>query len=109
MFEGLKNMGEMMKLMGQLPRMQAQMAEMQERMRNLRLVGESGAGMVKVTVSGLNEVIAVEIDPEVLKDAETVGPLVAAATNTALMKAKTAMAEASAAAMGIQLPPGMQP
>jgi nucleoid-associated protein EbfC len=108
MFEGLKNMGEMMKLMGQLPRMQAQMAEMQEKMRNQRLVGEAGAGMVRVTVSGLSEVISVQIDPEVLKDADSVGPLVVAATNTALMKAKQTMAEASAQAMGIPMPPGMQ-
>lgn len=109
MFEGLKGMGDMMKMMGQLPRMQQKMAELQERMRNVRIIGEAGAGMVKVTVAGTGEVVAVDIDPEVLKDAETVGPLVVSATNTAITKQKHLMVEESSKAFGVDMPgmPGM--
>jgi len=109
MFEGLKGMGDMMKLMGQLPRMQQKMQEVQERLRNTRIVGEAGAGMVKVTVAGTGEVLAVDIDPEVLKDAETVGPLVVSATNTAIMKQKQLLMEESSKSFGMDMPgmPGM--
>lgn len=107
MFEGLKGMGDMMKLMGQLPRMQQQMQQMQEKLRNIRVTGDAGAGLVKVTVSGVGEVVAVEIDPEVLKDADSVGPLVVSATNTALLKSKQVMMEESRNTFGIDMPGGL--
>jgi DNA-binding YbaB/EbfC family protein len=101
-------MGDMMKLMGQLPKMKQNLAAAQERARNRQAVGESGAGMVKVTANGLGEILSVKIDPEVLKDPELVGPLVTAATNLAIVKSKEVLAEEAKVAMGgMDLPPGL--
>jgi nucleoid-associated protein EbfC len=108
MFEGMKNMADMMKLMGQAGKIKENMVQAQERAKNRRVVGEAGAGMVKVTSNGLGEILAVEIDPEAAKDHETLGPLLVSAINLALFKGKEVMMEETKAAMGgIDLPPGM--
>ena len=101
-------MGDMMKLMGQLPRLKENIAQAQERAKTRTVTGEAGAGVVKVVANGTGEVLSVTIDPEVLKDPETVGPLVVAAVNVALGKSKEIMiGEARAAMGGIELPPGL--
>ena len=101
-------MGDMMKLMGQLPKLKQNLAQAQERAKNRQAVGESGAGMVKVTANGLGEILSVKIDPEVLKDPELVGPLVTSATNLAIHKSKEVLAEEAKIAMGgMDMPPGM--
>ncbi|HYF51214.1 MAG TPA: YbaB/EbfC family nucleoid-associated protein [Planctomycetota bacterium] len=108
MFDSIKGMADVMKLMGQAGKIKENMAQAQERARNRTAVGESGAGMVKVTANGIGEIVAVDIDPEVLKDAETVGPLLVSAINTALFKSKEVLMEETKTAMGgIDLPPGM--
>jgi nucleoid-associated protein EbfC len=108
MFESVKGMADLMKLVGQAGKIKENMVEAHERAKNRSAVGEAGAGMVKVTANGIGEVLRVEIDPEVLKDAETVGPLIVAATNLALLKGKEILMEESKTAMGgIDLPPGM--
>ncbi len=53
------NMGNMMK---QAQMMQERLQKAQEEIANLEVVGESGAGMVKVTMTGSHEVRRVEID-----------------------------------------------
>jgi DNA-binding YbaB/EbfC family protein len=108
MFEGMKNMADIMKLMGQAGKIKENMVQAQERAKSRRAVGESGAGMVKVTVNGIGEVLAVEVDAEAAKDHETLGPLLVSAINTALNKGKEVMLEETKSAMGgIELPPGM--
>src|SRR5438067_10774746 len=101
-------MGDMMKLMGQLPKMKQNLAAAQERAKNRQATGESGAGMVKVTANGLGEILSVKVDPEVLKDPDTLGPLITSATNLALAKGKEILAEEAKTAMGgMDIPPGM--
>lgn len=39
-------------LMKQVPQMQDKMQKMQEEIANLEMTGESGAGLVKVTING---------------------------------------------------------
>ena len=101
-------MGDMMKLMGQLPRLKENIAQAQERAKTRTVTGEAGAGLVTVVANGIGEVLSVTIDPEALKDPETVGPLVVSAVNVALGKSKEIMiGEARAAMGGIELPPGL--
>ena len=108
MFESMKGMGDMMKLMGQLPKLKENMAQAQERALKRSVVGEAGAGLVRVTANGIGEIISMKIDPDALKDLDTLGPLLTAATNLALRKSKEALAEEVKGAMGgIDIPPGM--
>jgi nucleoid-associated protein EbfC len=108
MFGGMKGMGDIMKLMGQLPKMKENLEQAQVRAKSRTVTGESGGGLVKVEANGIGEILTVKIDPEVFKDPDTVGPLVASATNLALRKGKEAMAEEAKTAMGgMDLPPGM--
>jgi DNA-binding YbaB/EbfC family protein len=108
MFGMAGGMGDIMKLMGQLPKMKENFQQAQERARSRSTTGEAGAGMVKVTANGMGEVISVTIDPEALKEPDTLGPLIAAAVNVALSKSKeTFMAELRTAMGGLELPPGL--
>ena len=59
------NMGNMMK---QAQMMQERLQKAQEEIANMEVVGESGAGLVKVTVTGGHEVRRVEIDDSIFKD-----------------------------------------
>ncbi|MCY3021514.1 MAG: YbaB/EbfC family nucleoid-associated protein [Planctomycetota bacterium] len=108
MKDGGLGMGDIMKLMGQLPKMKENIAQAQERARYRTVVGEADAGLVKVTCNGVGEIVSVTIDPEALKEPDTLGPLIAAAANVALAKSKEAMLEEARNAMGgIELPPGL--
>ena len=68
--------------------MQKKMAQEQEKLKEERVAGTAGGGMVTVTVTGHKEVVDVEIkeeaDPD---DVEMLQDLVLAATNEAMNKA----------------------
>ena len=101
-------MGDLMKLVGQMGKIKENMATAQARAGSRRATGEAGAGLVKVACSGLGEVLSVQIDPEALKDPETLGPLLTAAANLALQKSKEILMEETKTAMGgIDLPPDL--
>ena len=76
----------------------------------LGLVGESGAGMVKVTMNGRHDVKRVEIDPELMKgDKEMIEDLLAAAVNDANRRVESMTQEKmSGVTAGMGLPPGMK-
>ena len=97
-------------LMKQAQEVQAGLQQAQEAIGNLEVGGESGAGMVKVVMTGRHEVRSVSIDPELMsEDREMLEDLVAAAINDAVHKVETAVQEKmSAATAGISLPPGMK-
>jgi len=99
---------DMLRLAGQMGKIKEQMAAAQERAARRTVHAEVGGGMVKVTAVATGEIVDVQIDPEALKDPETIGPLVAAGTNLALKKAREAMQEEMKTALGgIDLPPGL--
>lgn len=105
-----KGMGDMGKLMKQAQEMQEKMQKLQEDAANTTSVGESGAGMVKVTMTGRHDVRKVEIDPSLMQeDKEMLEDLLAAAVNDAVRRVEQAskekMAELTA---GIPLPPGFK-
>ena len=63
------------------------MQKAQEEMANREVLGESGAGLVKVTMTGRHDVRRVEIDPSLLtEDKEILEDLLAAAVNDAVRK-----------------------
>jgi len=97
-------------LMKQAQQMQEKFQKMQEDVANLEVVGESGAGMVKVTMTGRHDVRRVDIDPGLLTEEKTLlEDLVAAAMNDAVRRVeanqKDKMSEVTA---GIPLPPGFK-
>ena len=59
-------------LMKQAQQMQEGLAKAQEEVRLLRVCGESGAGLVKVHMSGAMEVLRVEIDPSMMAEGHDV-------------------------------------
>lgn len=106
------NMGNMGNLMKQAQMVQERMAKVQEEIAALECVGESGAGLVKVTINGRHEVRRVEIDPSLFGpdgDKEMCEDLLAAAFNDANRRVeeetKSKMEEVTS---GIPLPPGMK-
>ena len=102
--------GPMAQLMQQAQRMQDNLKRAQEEIAKLEVVGQSGGGMVKVTMSGRHEVRRVEIDRKLFADdPEMTEDLIAAAINDAVNK----IAEASQKQMGdvtggMNLPPGFK-
>lgn len=80
------NLGNMMDMFGKMKEIQARMKEAQQSLSGLTDTGEAGAGMVRVTVNGLKQVLKVEIDPDVIRieDREMMQDLIVAATNKAM-------------------------
>src|SRR6202000_824481 len=78
------NIGNMMK---QAQAMQANMQKVQAEIATIEVSGESGGGMVKVTMTGKHEVKRVQIEPSVsAEDREMLEDLIAAAMNDAVHK-----------------------
>jgi len=102
--------GDIGNLMKQAQAMQANMQKAQAEIAMLEVTGESGGGMVKVTLTGKHQVKRVQIEPAVIgEDREMLEDLVAAAFNDAVQKAEAASQAKMASLMGgMQLPPGMK-
>jgi hypothetical protein len=97
-------------LMKQAQQMQDNMKRMQEQLATIEVEGQSGAGLVKVTMTCRHDVKRVQIDPSLLADdREMLEDLVAAAVNDAVRKAEaTSQEKMSALTGGLPLPPGMK-
>ena len=95
--------GNMMK---QAQQMQEQMQKAQEELVNIEVTGESGAGMVKVTMTGKHDVKKVELDDSLLNDdKDMLEDLLAAAINDANRRVETASQEKmSEVTSGLGLP-----
>ncbi len=97
-------------LMRQAQQMQENMGKLQEQLASIEVEGQSGAGMVKVTMTCRHDVKRVSIDPSLLADdREMLEDLVAAAINDAARKVEAAVQEKMAGLTGgLGLPPGMK-
>jgi len=88
------NKGQLAGLMKQAQAMQENMKKAQDELGNIEVSGESGAGLVKVTMTCKHEVRRITIDPSLLaEDKDMLEDLVAAAFNAALRKAEDTSAE----------------
>jgi DNA-binding YbaB/EbfC family protein len=101
------NIGNMMK---QAQAMQENMQKAQAEIAAIEVVGESGGGMVKVTMTGQHNVKRVQLEPAIVsEDREMLEDLIAAATNDAVKKLEMRIQEKMAGVMGgLQLPPGFK-
>jgi nucleoid-associated protein EbfC len=101
------NIGNLMK---QAQAMQENLAKAQAQVAQLVVTGESGGGMVKITMNGKHEASRVQIEQALMsEDREVLEDLIAAALNDAVHKVTVTTSEKMAGAMGgLQLPPGMK-
>ena len=78
-------MFDMQKMMEQAQAMQMRMQELQEKFKDIEVEGESGGGLVKITISCTGAVRSVDIDPSLLNadNKEMLEDLIAAAVNQA--------------------------
>ena len=102
--------GQLAGLMKQAQAMQDNMKRAQEELALLEVEGQSGAGLVKVTMTCKHDVKRVAIDPSLLaEDKDMLEDLVAAAFNDAVRRAEEVSAEKMGKlTAGLPLPPGMK-
>jgi nucleoid-associated protein EbfC len=104
----MKNIGAMMK---QVQEMQSRMTDMQARLETLTVTGQSGAGLVKLTLTGKGGMKGLEVDPSLLKpeEKEILEDLVIAAHTDAKSRMDAMVAEEMKQVTGgLPLPPGFQ-
>lgn len=105
--------GNIQGLLAQAQKMQKNLERIQTELGNVEVVGEAGAGMVKVTLTCKHEAKKVEIDASLITgdadDKEMLEDLIAAAINDASHKAaQESEARMRQATAGMPLPPGMK-
>ncbi|MCP5214528.1 MAG: YbaB/EbfC family nucleoid-associated protein [Pseudomonadales bacterium] len=101
------DLGELMK---QAQQMQEKMQKAQEDLARAEVIGEAGAGLVKVCMNGRHDVKRVEIDPSLMgEDKEMLEDLLAAAVNDAVRRVEQKNQEQLASmTAGIDLPGGFK-
>ena len=72
---------DMSALLAQAQQMQQQLMQAQQELVNAEIQGQAGGGLVRVTVKGSGEVVAVAIDPKVVdpEDVDTLQDLIVGA------------------------------
>ena len=89
--------------------LQSQLSDAQDALAAATATGESGAGLVKVTMNGRFEALRVDIDQRVLDDRTVLEDLIAAAVNDAVRRIGALQKENMGnVAKGIGLPPGLK-
>ena len=106
MFKG----GDLGDLMKQAQAMQEKMQALQQEAADATVVGEAGAGLVSITMTGRHDVTRVSIDPSLMSDdKEILEDLIAAAVNSAVARVEAHNKEKmSALTAGMNLPAGMK-
>jgi hypothetical protein len=104
-------MKDLMGMMKQVQHMQDRMQKLQEELAALEIEGQSGGGLVKVTLNGKGEMRRVAIDPSLMKpaEAEIVEDLIVAAHQDARTKVEAKLQERMQDVTGgLPLPPGLK-
>ncbi|UCD95361.1 MAG: YbaB/EbfC family nucleoid-associated protein [Candidatus Zixiibacteriota bacterium] len=103
---GKGSLGNMMK---QFQKMQAKLEEIQAELEQTQVEGTAGGGMVRVIANGKQDILEVQIDPEVVdpEDVEMLQDLIVAAVNQARQKAQELQAERMSSLTGGLNIPGM--
>jgi hypothetical protein len=97
-------------LLQQAQKMQDKMQEAQEELAELEVQGEAGGGLVRVTMTGQNEVRRISIDDTLIaEDRDMLEDVVAAAINDTLRKVKKTVEQKYAGmGAGLGLPAGLK-
>ena len=95
------------KAMRQAQQFQNRVLKAQEELEAITVQGSAGGGVVRITMSGKQEITAVIIEPEAAEDLELLQDLVAAALNDALTRTKEMAAEKMSTLTGGLNIPGM--
>ncbi|WP_367680310.1 YbaB/EbfC family nucleoid-associated protein [Candidatus Fukatsuia anoeciicola] len=100
----------MLNILEQAQKMQDNMQKVQEKFAKLEVIGESGAGLIKVTLNGAYSCKRVEIDLSLMNDGQQIlEELIAAAYNDAVKRLTVLQKKKMASVVNeISLPPGMQ-
>ncbi len=87
-----KGMGNMMK---QAQKLQSKIFKLQEEMADKTVGASVGGGMVKVTANGKQQLVSINIEPEVLdpEDVQMLQDLIVSGVNEALRKAQEMVSE----------------
>jgi nucleoid-associated protein EbfC len=104
-------MKDIMGMMKQVGQMQARLKEVQDELARAEIEGQSGGGLVKVTLDGKGQVKRVAIDPSLMNpgEAEILEDLIVAAATDARTKADAEMqAKMADVTGGLPLPPGLK-
>lgn len=100
--------GQLAGLMKKAQEMQKNIEKAQEEVAKLEVEGQSGAGMVSVTMTGKHDLKKVSIDASVMDDKEMLEDLIAAAVNDANRKIEEqSQAKMGGATAGMPFPGGM--
>jgi len=102
--------GQLAGLMKQAQAMQDNLKKAQEELATIEVEGQSGAGLVKVTMTCKHDVKRIVIDPSLLADdKDMLEDLVAAAFNDGVRRAEEVSQEKMGRlTAGLPLPPGMK-
>ncbi len=97
-------------IMKQAQEMQEKIQKMQEEAARAEVTGESGAGLVRITMTGRYDVRKVAIDSSLMsEDKEILEDLIAAAMNDAVRRVESERQEKmSSLTAGIPMPPGFK-
>ena len=97
-------------LLKQAQAMQENMQKAQAEVAELSATGESGGGMVRVTMNGKHVVSRVQLDPALMsEEREVLEDLIVAAINDATQRIEVLVQQKMSGVMGgMQLPPGIK-
>jgi hypothetical protein len=103
----MTDFGDMMK---QMQQMQEQLQKAQKELAEKEVTGESGAGLVKVTMNGKHDVKNISLDASHMQEDQTlVEDLIAAAVNDAVRKvAENNRNQLAGLTSGLNLPEGFK-
>jgi DNA-binding YbaB/EbfC family protein len=104
-------MRDIMGMMGKVKEMQSKMEKMQAEIADIHADGQSGGGLVTVTLNGKGELLGLKIDPSLFKedDVEILEDLIVAAHADAKGKAQAIVAEKTKElTAGLPIPAGFK-
>ena len=99
-------MTDFKKILDKAKELEEQMKESQEKIKNIKVVGISGANSVKVTLNGDGEMIQIEVSPETMKEEKSIleDLIIAAHINAKVQLKSKTTEEISKAAGGLGIP-----
>ena len=107
--KGMGGAGNMQAMLRQAQKMQEDMATLQAELDEKVYDVSAGGGMVKVSINGKKEILAIDIKPDIVDpdDIETLQDILVAAVNQAIAKVETTNADEMGKITGSMNMPGL--